>query len=80
MSSTPDTPHPPGPAPEGSEHHHDLTDAAPDGLTGARAEQRFLDAVEHRLTQQAVRDAATSPISPHLEEDADSPVRMDNPE
>lgn len=80
MNPTPDTPRSANPSPEGPEGRTASTDATPDGLAGAAAEERFIEAVEHRLAQQASPDSAPDQNQRRLEEDEESPAQANNPE
>lgn len=80
MSPTPDTPPSSNPATQGPDGRTAPTEVAPDGLAGATSEERFAEAVEHRLAQQTSQDSTPEQDPPHLEEDDESLVQVDNPE
>ena len=90
MSSAPDALDPTDPADNdaGEETTQDQEAAgeAQGGLVGAGAARSFNDAVDRRLARRAHEDsspgnsAAQSGGRPDLEEEEDSPVRVDNPE
>lgn len=90
MSSAPDAPDPTDPANndagEETTQVHETASEAQGGLVGAGAAQEFNDAVERRLARRAPEGScpgSSAPESeglPELEEEEDSPVRVDNPE
>ncbi|GAB2599041.1 hypothetical protein GCM10009696_00550 [Kocuria himachalensis] len=90
MSSAPDAPDPTDPADndagEETTEDHEAAGEAQGGLVGAGAARSFTDAVEQRLARQAPEDSSPGNSAaegrgwPELEEEEDSPVRVDNPE
>ncbi|MFF0905399.1 UNVERIFIED_CONTAM: hypothetical protein RF653_17150 [Kocuria sp. CPCC 205316] len=90
MSSALDAPDPTDPADndagEETTQDHEAAGEAQGGLVGAGAAQGFTDAVDRRLARRAPEDpspgssAAEGEGRPDLEEQEDSPVRVDNPE
>ncbi|MEX5262308.1 hypothetical protein [Kocuria sp. CPCC 205263] len=90
MSCAPDAPNPTDPADddtgEETTQDHDAAGEAQGGLVGAGAARNFNDAVDRRLARRAPEDsspgnsAAEGGGRPVLEEEEDSPVRVDNPE
>jgi hypothetical protein len=90
MSSTSDAPDPTNPAhndaDEEATQDEEAAGEAQGGLVGAGADRSFTDTVDRRLARRAHEDpspdssAAACGERPLLEEDEDSPVRVDNPE
>ena len=90
MSSAPDALDPTDPADndagEETTQDHEAAGEAQGGLVGAGAARSFNDAVDRRLDRRAHEDsspggsAAEGGGRPVLEEEEDSPVRVDNPE
>ncbi|OLT06221.1 hypothetical protein BJF77_15825 [Kocuria sp. CNJ-770] len=80
MTPTPDTPRSSTPTPEEPEDRTASTDATPDGLAGAAAQEQFAEAVEHRLAEQTSQNSTATQDQSRLEEDEESPAQADNPE
>jgi hypothetical protein len=90
MSSASDAPDPTDPADNDADEmttqDQEATGEAQGGLVGAGAARSFTDAVDRRLARRPHENvspgngAAEGQGRPALEEEEDSPVRVDNPE